>query len=217
MEILLGSGTLANDVISGQLSLLKQKGLILINGEFGERLKEHGERMGLDFITIRKNWGEPFSKTEIMESITEETAWIWAVHSETSTGMLNDLDMLKEIANKNQIKLCVDCISSIGAVPIDLTGVYLASGVSGKAIGAFTGLSFVFHQHPVKPSIRLPKYLDLGMYSEMDSIPYSHSSNLLEALQTALEFNPNERYEKIKKTYRIIKEKLEAMGLSCFC
>ena len=42
------------------------------------------------------------------------------------------------------MKLCVDCISSIGAIPIDLKDVYFASGVSGKAMKSFTGLSFVF-------------------------------------------------------------------------
>ena len=42
------------------------------------------------------------------------------------------------------MKLCVDCISSIGAIPIDLKDVYFASGVSGKAIKSYTGISFVF-------------------------------------------------------------------------
>src|SRR6185369_12434705 len=38
VEILLGSGTLANDVIAAQLSLLPAPGIILSNGEFGGRL-----------------------------------------------------------------------------------------------------------------------------------------------------------------------------------
>src|SRR5262249_28783344 len=46
VELLLGSGTLANDVIAGQLSLEKRPGLILSNGEFGERLLDHGKRAG---------------------------------------------------------------------------------------------------------------------------------------------------------------------------
>ena len=70
--------------------------------------------------------------------------WLWFVHHETSTGMLNDLDELNTFCNKYEMKLCVDCISSIGAIPIDLKDVYFASGVSGKAMKSFTGLSFVF-------------------------------------------------------------------------
>jgi aspartate aminotransferase-like enzyme len=48
-EILLGSGTLANDAIPGQLSLLCARGLILPNGEFGERLVDHAARFELAF------------------------------------------------------------------------------------------------------------------------------------------------------------------------
>src|ERR1051325_8085190 len=35
VEILLGSGSLANDVVGGQISLLKRRGIVLCNGEFG--------------------------------------------------------------------------------------------------------------------------------------------------------------------------------------
>lgn len=214
VEILLGSGTLANDMIAAQLSLLSGKGLILINGEFGARLKEQAKRWGLVFDVLEKSWGQQFTGAEILEQLKKSPDWIWAVHSETSTGMLNDLEMLKEVASQHNVRLCVDGISSIGAVPIDFSGVYLASGVSGKAIGAFTGLSFVFHQHIVEPSSRLPKYMDLGLYNRDNSIPFSHSSNLIEALNTALQFNPLERYDKIKQTYHAIKNQLEKNGLS---
>ncbi|HYG36324.1 MAG TPA: GNAT family N-acyltransferase [Clostridia bacterium] len=40
--LFLGSGTLANDVVAGQLSLESNSGIILSNGEFGQRLIDHG-------------------------------------------------------------------------------------------------------------------------------------------------------------------------------
>src|SRR5436190_13210018 len=49
VELFLGSGTLANDVIAGQLSLAPGRGVILSNGEFGERLLDHARRFGLNF------------------------------------------------------------------------------------------------------------------------------------------------------------------------
>src|SRR5262249_48533664 len=49
VELLMGSGTLANDVVAGQLSLLPGTGLVLSNGEFGERLVDHARRFGLAF------------------------------------------------------------------------------------------------------------------------------------------------------------------------
>ncbi|WP_147532578.1 aminotransferase class V-fold PLP-dependent enzyme [Bacillus marasmi] len=216
VQILLGSGTLANDMIGAQLSLLNKPGLILINGEFGTRLKLQAERFGLIFDTIEKDWGQPILPQEILGKIkTDQTppAWIWMVHSETSTGILNDLDAVKAIAAQHDIKLCVDCISSLGTVPIDLAGVYLASGVSGKALGAFTGLSFVFHQHHVMPSKRLPNYIDLGLYEDNDSIPFSHSSNLINALHTAIQMDNDARIRKINQRYHLIRNHLEERGM----
>jgi aspartate aminotransferase-like enzyme/predicted N-acetyltransferase YhbS len=209
VHIFLGSGTLANDVVAGQLSLETGRGLILVNGEFGSRLVEQASRLGLNYHVLQKEWGQEFTKEDILASLSSETTWIWAVHSETSTGMLNDIDMLKEIANEHHIKLCLDCISSIGALELNLDGVFLATGVSGKAIRAFTGLSFVFHHHDVEPSPKLPKYLDLGTYMVKDSIPFSHSSNLLEPLLVALEDISVETYKNVAKTHQFMKHHLK--------
>ena len=53
----MGSGTLANDVIAGQLSLLGEPGLILSNGEFGERLMDQAWRFNLKFDSVEFPWG----------------------------------------------------------------------------------------------------------------------------------------------------------------
>ncbi|MGG3926469.1 GNAT family N-acetyltransferase [Metabacillus fastidiosus] len=184
VQILLGTGTLANDVVANQLN---GKGLILVNGEFGKRLVDHAKRSSLQFDVLEKDWGTPFVPLEITKQIeTNSYEWLWTVHCETSTGMLQDLSFFKEICKKYKLKLCLDSNSSIGANEIDLTNVYLATGVSGKAIGSYNGLSFVFHQHEVSTNSDIPRYLDLGSYFVNDSIPYTHSSNLISALNIAL-------------------------------
>jgi aspartate aminotransferase-like enzyme len=214
VHVFLGSGTLANDVVAGQLSLEKGRGLILANGEFGSRLVEQATRFGLTFDVLQNDWGQAFKREQILSKISNETSWIWAVHSETSSGMLNDIDLLKVLSKQHQLKLCLDCISSLGAIDVDLDGVFLATGVSGKAIRALTGLSFVFHQHEVQPSVRLPKYLDLGTYMAKESIPYSQSSNLLEALLAALEQINKETFENVVKTHTFLKNKLKESGFT---
>ncbi|CAM3921811.1 MULTISPECIES: aminotransferase class V-fold PLP-dependent enzyme [Bacillus cereus group] len=215
VQILLGTGTLANDAIAIQLRSLKGKGLVLTNGEFGNRLVGHAARAQLHFDTYKKEMGEPFIYTELEKIMeTGNYEWLWFVHHETSTGMLNDLDELNVLCKKYKVKLCVDCISSIGAIPIDLNDVYFASGVSGKAIKSFTGLSFVFYNHNVKVNEALPAYMDIGMYEENDSIPYSHSWNLMYALQEALKrFDDEKAFEKIKETYAYIEQAITTMGL----
>lgn len=140
--------------------------------------------------------------------------WVWFVHHETSTGMLNDLEKLIRVSKQYGIKLCVDCISSIGAISFSLEEVYFASGVSGKAIGAYTGLSFVFYNHIVQGNETLPTYMDIGMYEESGSVPYSQSWNLIYALQEALKkFEDEAEYEKIYQTYAFIEEAVMNMGL----
>ncbi|SDN95262.1 aminotransferase class V-fold PLP-dependent enzyme [Bacillus sp. OK048] len=214
VHLFLGSGTLANDVVAGQLSLEYGRGLILANGEFGNRLVEQANRFGLPFDVLQKDWGQAFTHDEIISKISTDTRWIWAVHSETSSGMLNDLDLLKDISKQHQLKLCLDCISSLGAIEIDLDGVFLATGVSGKAIRALTGLSFVFHHHEVQPSLTLPKYLDLGTYMRKKSIPFSQSSNLLEALLSALEDINMGTFEKVVKTHSFLKDQFKQFGFT---
>src|SRR5437763_3300284 len=59
VELFLGSGTLANDVIGGQLLLEQRRGLILSNGEFGERLTDQARRFSLDFELMEVPWGDP--------------------------------------------------------------------------------------------------------------------------------------------------------------
>jgi len=189
-EILLGSGSLANDVVAGQLSLEPGRGLILSNGEFGDRLVDHATRFRLVFEVLRLDWGQPFDEDSLRRAIRRVggLTWLWAVHCETSTGVLNDLDLLRRICGDNGVRLCLDCISSIGTVPLDLSGVYLASCVSGKALGAFPGLAMVFYNHvPTPAPERLPRYIDLGLYAAQRGVPFTHSSNLLAALQVAIE------------------------------
>ncbi|HEX3989254.1 MAG TPA: aminotransferase class V-fold PLP-dependent enzyme [Verrucomicrobiae bacterium] len=188
VQVLLGSGTLANDTVAAQLSLDKNPGLILSNGEFGERLIDHATRMGLTFDTLKFRWGEPFNLAAIEQYLSRSPAvgWLWCVHSETSTGLLNPLSSLQSICARAEVRLCADCISSIGLVPVNLEGIYLASGASGKALAGYPGLCMVFHNHALASSKALPRYFDLGWYAEHQGIAFTHSSNLVQALDAAV-------------------------------
>ena len=217
VQLLHGTGTLANDVVAGQISLMNGRGLILVNGEFGERIVNHAERFNLQFDKLKSEWGSSFTKEEVVDTLkTGKYSWLWAVHCETSTGVLNNLEMLKEVCSTYEVKLAIDCISSIGTISIDLNGIAFASGVSGKALSSYTGLSFVFHEEHVEPSTRIPRYIDLGSYAAASGLPYSQSSNLLNALHAALEKyeSPVRVYEQIQKRYDEIRTGLERAGLT---
>ena len=215
-EILLGTGSLANDVIAGQLSLEQGRGLILSNGEFGERLVDHAARFRLAFDVVRLDWGDAFGERALQGAAraAHGLTWLWAVHCETSTGVLNDLDLLKRICDDAGAKLCLDCVSSIGTVPTDLSDVYLASSVSGKGLGAFPGLAIVFYNHAVKPAPdRLPRYLDLGLYAAHGGVPFTHSSNLVAALRVAVEHvDWRARFHELGELSAWLRARLEAIG-----
>ena len=216
VEILVGSGSLANDAIAGQLSLLGKPGVILTNGEFGERIVDHATRFGLDFEKVEAEWGDPLDRETISAALDRnaDNAWLWAVHCETSTSILNDLEAMKALCAERDVKLCMDCISSIGTVPVDLRGVYLASGVSGKGLGAFPGLSMVFYNHTIAPEPkRLPRYLDLGFYAAQDGIPFTHSSNLLYALRAAVkQLSSGKSYDELAELSNWLRAELADMG-----
>lgn len=211
VEILLGSGTLANDVVAAQLTRLGGRGLVISNGEFGERLADHAMRAGLDFELLRFGWGEPIDLGAI-ENVPCD--WIWIAACETSTGVLNDVAAIAEICRARGTKLCLDCVSAVGAVPLDLAEVWLASGASGKALASYPGLSMVFHREPVAPSDSLPRYLDLGLYAR-DGAPFTQSSNLVRALRVAVERVAwPDRYQQIVTSGAWLRGRLRAAGFT---
>src|SRR5579871_2882373 len=79
VEIFMGSGTLANDIVAAQLSQLGGRGLILSNGEFGERLIEHARRLDLVFDTVTAPWGEPVELSAVEQKFRarEKSPYAW--------------------------------------------------------------------------------------------------------------------------------------------
>jgi aspartate aminotransferase-like enzyme len=210
VALLFGSGTLANDAVAARLSVEEGTGLVLSNGEFGDRLADHARRWKLPHTVLRSDWGELLDYDRVAQM---DFDWLWAVHCETSTGILNDLEPLKRICRERGARLCLDCISSIATVPVDLTGVHLASGVSGKGIGSLAGISMVFHQEAISKA-DLPRYLDLGCYGQEDGVPYTVCSNLVAALRVALDrHHPEDRFLGVASLAACLRAGLRKHGL----
>ena len=215
VELFLGSGTLANDVVAAQLKLLDGEGLVLSNGLFGERLIDHATRHGLRFMPVSVPWGEGFDYAALQEKLSEGTFdWIWATHCETFLGILNNLEKLEEICREHDVKLCMDCISSIGTVPVRLNNVYLATTVSGKGLASYPGISMVFYNHEVVPDNGLPSYLDLGYYRSKEGVPFTHSYNLVAALREALLIiTAKPKFARIRRESDWLLRELEKLGI----
>jgi aspartate aminotransferase-like enzyme/GNAT superfamily N-acetyltransferase len=198
VALMVGSGTLANEAIAAMLAAEAGRaskaggGLILVNGEFGERLVRQAARFGLRPRVLNWKWGQPWNLQEVNAALDDmpRGSWLWGVHLESSTGVVNDLPGVVRAARARGIRVCADCISSLGAVPLDLGGVYLASGTSGKSLGAYGGIAMVFGDAGAlgkSDSQRLPSYLDVPAMFAADGPRYTFPHATLAALHAALE------------------------------
>lgn len=188
-----GSGTLANECIAAALAHLspRGRGLILANGEFGSRLIDQAHRWQLDFETLAWPWGQPWRMTEVADALARLSPgdWVWGVHCETSTGVLNPIAELIDLAGRRRVRVCLDCVSSLGSVPLDLRGVFLASGVSGKCLGAPAGIAILMGDaEALRASLDgpLPLYLDPLAGFGASGPRFTLASNLLSSLHAAL-------------------------------
>jgi aspartate aminotransferase-like enzyme len=220
VELMMGSGTLANDVVAAQIALLGGKGLILSNGEFGERLIDHARRAGLAFDAMEVQWGSALDMRSVRAMLEQnpQRSWVWCSHCETSSGVLNDIRQLEDLCAEFQVKLCLDCVSSVGTMPVDLSGVYLASASSGKGLRAYPGVAIVFYNHDLAAtpaSKPVPRYLDLAYYASNQGIPFTLSSNLLQALHAAIKRGDWEkRFADLAETGPWLRQKLRELGFA---
>ncbi len=192
VALFLGSGTLANEVVAATLAAASpSRSLILDNGEFGQRLVAQAQRFGLQPRVLTWPWGCPWDLNAIAAVLddTPPGSWVWGVHHESSTGMLNDLPALIRVARQRGVRVCVDAVSSLGGQPLDLSEVFLASGTSGKALGACSGIAIVFANRAEINQLdltRVPTYLDLAATLAHAGPRFTFSSSLLQALASAL-------------------------------
>lgn len=215
VAVLAGTGTHANDAVAAQLALAGGRGLVLSNGEFGERLADHARRAGLEFEWVRGEWGAPLDLDEGARRLRSAPlgagGWVWACLCETSTGWVNDLDGLRALAAAAGARLVLDAVSAVGCVAVDLGGVALATAVSGKGLGAPAGLALVLAAESFLDGAgRVPACLDLARYEEVaTTLPWGPLAGLRAALRLpAFEEDPARRRAGAR-----VRRRLEDLGL----
>lgn len=208
-----GSGTTANDAVGAQLAAEGRHGLMLANGEFGERLVDHARRWGLQFDVVRAEWGRGFEPAALTQAFERaRPGWTWFVACETSTGVRNPIEPLRSLCRAHGADLCLDAISALGLQPLDLAGVRLASAVSGKALGALAGLAIVLHDGRLVPAGRIVRSLDLDAYRAADGVAYTQPSPPVAALATALARDWPTRFAAVQAADSRLRAGLRAHG-----
>ena len=119
--------------------------LAVSHGEFGERWATLATVYGADVHPLALAWGEVPSADQLARALQETPADIvLLVHSETSTGVVADIEALAAVAKAAGALVVVDAVSSLGAVPLETDAWGLDVVVSGsqKALMSPPGLAF---------------------------------------------------------------------------
>lgn len=185
--VMSGSGTLANETMLHQVKMTGAKGLILSNGEFGSRLINQANRIELNYQVYDAGWGGSFDIEKLRQYFsTGGIKWVLFCHCETSTGVVNDLDAISRLCAEYQCQCFVDCISSVGNLPLNLSNVSMATASSGKGLASYAGLALVMSNIEPVSNEHIPIYFDIAHYATKSYIPFTISSNLVSALYTSI-------------------------------
>jgi aspartate aminotransferase-like enzyme len=118
--------------------------LVVSAGYFGERWAELARAYGADVDELRYAWGETPSVADLQARLDGHSV-VFLTHSETSTGVVCDLQALAAAAGEAGALVAVDAVSSLGALPLETDAWGLDVVVSGsqKALMTPPGLALV--------------------------------------------------------------------------
>jgi len=144
--VLTASGSGAFESAVANLLSPGERVLVGTWGEFGERWAKLAAAYGCDVHTLAYEWGEAPSADDLAARLRETGAEVaLLVHSETSTGVVADLESLAGACRETGALAVVDAVSSLGAVPVetDAWGLDVVVTGSQKALLCPPGLGFV--------------------------------------------------------------------------
>lgn len=206
--------------------------LACTNGHFGLMFARIARDYGLDVIEIAPDWSRPVPVEEVITALRKWPAakGILIVHSETSTGVLNDVESLAQAIDGEGRLLLVDAMSSLGTVPLDMRwGLDAVISCSQKGLMSPPGIAIVatssrYNEKSARST--LPKsYWDFSRHAPLlaKSPPETHNTAsvpIILALAKALErierIGVNQVYRRTALLADKIRQALALMGLSVY-
>ncbi|ADK83302.1 2-aminoethylphosphonate aminotransferase [Sediminispirochaeta smaragdinae] len=229
--VMTGSGTCAVEAMISSLLPADGKLLVISNGVYGERIASMVKTHGKQMVLVKSPWPEPMNLAEAERLLKEDPSitHVSAIHNETTTGRLNDLDALGALCVTYNKPMLLDAVSSFGGERIELEkwNVAALASTANKCIHGIPGLNFVLVRKDLLEqgkSAAATLYLDLFAYYQKQKegfSPFTQATHVAVALQEALkEFEEaggwkarNERYRELSVR---IRAELDAMGIRRF-
>jgi len=204
--------------------------LAVTAGAFGDRWIAMASAYGMDVQELRYEWGETPRAEDVGARLVETGArTAFVVHSETSTGVVCDLEAIARAAQEAGALLVVDAVSSLGAVPVETDAWGLDVVVSGsqKALMTPPGLSLATVSRAAwerSADAASPRYYfdwaKLRAALEKGSTPSTPAVSVVvqldEALRLLLEEGLEHAFSRHAALGRACREGVKAMGLTLF-
>jgi alanine-glyoxylate transaminase / serine-glyoxylate transaminase / serine-pyruvate transaminase len=203
-----------------------------VNGVFGGRMCDVAARCGAEVVRVDVEWGRAIDP-QLLLAAHPSPAIIAVVHAETSTGVRNDVDVLG--AEKGDALLLVDCVTSLGGIPVEIDewGVDLAYSGTQKCLGVPPGLApLTVGPRAIERIVEKPQswYLDLGLLGGYvgeasgrsggrtyhHTAPVAMVASLHGGLSRILDEGLENVWARHEEAGRQLQEGLEEMGLELF-
>ena len=184
------------------------KALALAAGKFGERWIGLSESYGAELVRHEPGWGTRIDPADV-DRLLEQNPGIEVVFgtlSETSTGIVHDIQAIADVVRRHRAVLAVDAVSGIGAARMlqDEWGVDVVVAGSQKALMTPPGLAFAsVSQRALELAAARPGgrfYFDWGRTTTSQAkgaSPFTPAVSLFLGLDVALELIEEEGLENV--------------------
>jgi aspartate aminotransferase-like enzyme len=210
-----GSGAMESAVAN--LVRPGEPALVASCGKFGERWADLCDTYGAQTVHWETEWGLKVDPAELDRRLAANKGveLVFVTASETSTGVVNDVRELTEVAHRHGALIAVDAVSAMGAVPLpqDDWGVDVVVAGSQKALMSPPGLAFASpNEAALARAASLPgrrHYFDWGpavsgQRKQPPDSPFTPAVGLVQALDVALGLIEEEGLEAVYQRHRLL-------------
>jgi aspartate aminotransferase-like enzyme len=221
-----GSGGMESAVVN--LFSPGDRVLVVSVGNFGERFQKIATAYGLDVKLLEYDWGQVAKAEDVKAALEPDLKGVLIQHSETSTGVVNDIEAIGAVVKDHPALFVVDTISGLGATPllVDEWGVDVAIGGVQKGLMMSPGIAFVSvsdaawkaHEQAKCPRFYFDWAPVRDAYNRKEpENPYTPAVSLYLGLREAIRLLREEGIENVfarhRKNSRAVKEAVKALGL----